>query len=430
MLSRYSFFWFLLFCLVMLSNSSESAYSTDQGYNSLLPRYIVNYISIARWGFWIVFIIDGLLSVFNFKRLTSYHGRFIIFYGIMMLSSLTLVGEIRNPVVFNEIFRYVGLFAITAILPLQLENFTIRHGIEATLRMLFYNVVILTIIGIAATLVASGFSFRYTGWVDNPNSFVLINVFFIVIVMANYVQKTCNKGVLMVMLVFLTYAQLASGSRNGFLGLIVIAFVFMIRSGVGFAQTFFMIGLLGIGMWLFVKFGPDSAFRILEISQDETIEQDTGRLELWKELWPFIKQKWLLGWGVIGKSLIGLSGNSHNMYITLMIFFGVPIGFFMGLYYIWLCISGFFMQRGRENPYSNVSYLFSAYLVTVFVTMAFEDSIFGIGSPWTLQIALAIGMVNMLLRPETAFLLSSGKPEGAPVPPPPHQEVWNPDDFR
>ena len=296
--------------------------------------------------------------------------------------------------------------------------------------MFLYNVVILTLVGIAATLVASGFSFRYTGWVDNPNSFVLINVFFIVIVMANFVQNTFNKGVLMVMLVFLTYAQLASGSRNGFLGLIVIAFVFMIRSGVGLAQTFFTIGLLGIGMWLFVEFGPDTAYRILEIDQGGTFEHDTGRLALWGELWPFIKQKWLLGWGVIGKDLIGLSGNSHNMYITLMIFFGIPIGIFMGLYYIWICVSGFFMQRGRENPYSNVSYLFSAYLVTVFVTMAFEDSVFGIGSPWTLQIALAIGMVNMLLRPEAAFLLSSGKQEGAPVPPPPQQEVWNPDDFR
>ena len=414
----------------MLSSSSESVYSTDQGYNSLLPRNIVSYISFARWGFWIVFIVDGLLSVFNFKRVTAYHRRFIIFYGIMMLSSLTLIGELKNPIVFNEIFRYTGLFVITTILPLQLENFSIRHGIEATLRMFLYNVVILTLVGIAATLVASGFSFRYTGWVDNPNSFVLINVFFIVIVMANFVQNTFNKGVLMVMLVFLTYAQLASGSRNGFLGLIVIAFVFMIRSGVGLAQTFFTIGLLGIGMWLFVEFGPDTAYRILEIDQGGTFEHDTGRLALWGELWPFIKQKWLLGWGVIGKDLIGLSGNSHNMYITLMIFFGIPIGIFMGLYYIWICVSGFFMQRGRENPYSNVSYLFSAYLVTVFVTMAFEDSVFGIGSPWTLQIALAIGMVNMLLRPEAAFLLSSGKQEGAPVPPPPQQEVWNPDDFR
>ena len=138
MLSRYSVFWCLLFCLVMLSNSSESVYSTDQGYNSLLPRYLVRYISLARWGFWIVFILDGLLTAFRFNRITPYHGRFIVFYGIMLLSALTLVGEIRDPLVFNEIFRYVGLFAITAVIPLQLENYTLRHGLDTTLRMLFF----------------------------------------------------------------------------------------------------------------------------------------------------------------------------------------------------------------------------------------------------------------------------------------------------
>ncbi len=413
----------------MLSNSSESAYSTDQGYNSLLPRTLIKYISYTRWAIWIVFILDGILTVFRFNRVTKYHGRFILFYGILLVSSLTLIGEIRDPVVLKEVSRYVGLFAISAVLPLQLENYILRHGLETTLRMLFFNVILLTIIGIMATLVASGFSFRYTGWVDNPNSFVLINVFFIVIVMANYIQKTLNKGMLIVVLIFLVYAQLAAGSRNGFLSLVVVAFVFMIRSGVSLAQTFFTISLFGIGMWFFVKFGPESAFRIFEISQEETIEHDTGRLGIWNSLWPFIEKKWLLGWGVTGKDLIGVSGNSHNMYLTLMIFFGIPIGIFMGVFFAWLCTSGFFMQRGRENPYSNVSYLFSAYLITVFVTMAFEDSIFGIGSPWTLQIALAIGMVNMFLRPDTVFLLSSGKQEGAPVPPP-LQEVWNPDDFR
>ncbi|MBR6387953.1 MAG: O-antigen ligase family protein [Thermoguttaceae bacterium] len=433
MLSRYSVFWCMLFCLVMLSNSSESVYSTDQGYNSLLPRYLVRYISLARWGFWIVFILDGLLTAFRFNRITPYHGRFIIFYGIMLLSALTLVGEIRDPLVFNEIFRYVGLFAITAVIPLQLENYTLRHGLDTTLRMLFFNVVVLTAVGIAATLVASGFSFRYTGWVDNPNSFVLINIFFIAIVMANYVQKTVNKGVLIVTLVFLAYAQLASGSRNGLLGLAVVAFVFMLRSGVGLVQTMFTVGLLAVGAWLFMEFGPQSAFRITDIDQEDPFAHDTGRLALWGELWPFIKQKWLLGWGVTGRELIGLSGNSHNMYITLMIFFGIPIGIFMGLFYIWSCVSGLLTQRKRENKLSNVSYLFSAYMVTVFFTMGFEDSIFGIGSPWTLEIALAIGMVNMLLRSETVFALTGAKEGTAPAmapPPPPPPEVWSPDDFK
>ncbi|MBQ2555021.1 MAG: hypothetical protein II561_00570, partial [Thermoguttaceae bacterium] len=86
-----------------------------------------------------------------------------------------------------------------------------------------------------------------------------------------------------------------------------------------------------------------------------------------------------------------------------------------------------------ENKLSNVSYLFSAYLVTVFFTMGFEDSIFGIGSPWTLEIALAIGMVNMLLRSETVFALTGAKEGTAPAmapPPPPQPEVWSPDDFK
>lgn len=391
----------------MLSISSESVYTMDQGYNSLLPPPIVKQISYARWVIWIVFILDGLLTAFSFNRLTAYHGRFVSFYGIMFLSALTLIGEVRDTAIFNEIFRYLGLFAISVVLPLQLENFTLRRGLEAMLRMFFYNVVILTVIGIVATFVASGFSFRYTGWVQNPNAFVLINIFFIVIVMANYIQRTFNRGILVIVLVFLIYAQLASGSRNGFLGLVVIIFVFMIRSGVSFARTIFTIGLFGIGMWFFMKFGPEASYRILEINQEETIENDTGRIVLWSELWPFIKQKWLLGWGVTGRDLIGLAGNSHNTYVTLMIFFGIPIGIFMGMFYAWSCVSSFFVRRESENRYTNVFYLFSAYLVTVFIMMAFEDSILGIGSPCTLQIALAIGVVNMLLRPETKSVLFS-----------------------
>ena len=100
---------------------------------------------------------------------------------------------------------------------------------------------------------------------------------------------------------------------------------------------------------------------------------------------------------------------------------------------MWSCISGLYAQRKRENRFSGVSYLFSAYMVTVFITMGFEDSILGIGSPWALQIALAIGVVNMLLRPETLYALSIRKDSPFPVMPstlPPQPEVWGPEDFK
>lgn len=432
MLSRHAFFWSFLFITVMLSSMSESAYSIDEGYGSLLPPAIVQLIGYVRWLAWIVFVLDGLATTFSFKKITRYHGRFLIFYGILFVAALTLVGNLADPVTRKEFFRYTSLLVIFMVLPLQIEGFIHRKGLDATLKLLFYNVLLLTFIGIAATLRATGFTFRYTGWVDNPNQFVLINIFFVAIATANLLRRTLPLYLLVPTFLFLVYTQLASGSRNGLVGLLVLAGVFLMTyAKVGVAQTIAISSLLGLGVWFFVKYGPESALRIFDFGR-EAIYEDTGRLDLWEQLWAFIWERWLFGWGVTGRHIIGLSGNSHNSYLSLLIFFGLPFGTLMGVWFIWACLSGLLLQRDRENQFTSVSYLFSAYMLAVAAMMAFEDSILGIGSPWVLLNVLAIGIVNTLTRPGAEFVLQRdlgfAPPISVPLPPDPNAP-WSPEDF-
>lgn len=404
----------------MLASTSESAYSVDEGYGSLLPPAIVQLIGYIRWFAWFVFIVDGLATTFSLKKITRYHGRFIIFYTILFIAALTLVGDFTDVVMRKEFFRYAILLAACMVIPLQIEEFIWRKGIDALLKLLFYNVLLLTFIGIVATLRATGFTFRYTGWMDNPNSFILVNIFFIAIVAANLMRRTLPLYILVPTFLFLVYSQLASGSRNGLLGLLVFAGVFFIaRSRIGVGQTISISLLLGLGIWLFLKYGPESSFRIFDL-EEATAEADTGRLILWEQLWPYIRKKWMFGWGVVGREIIGLSGNSHNTYLTLMIFFGIPLGILMGVWFVWACLANLFILRGRENQFTILAYLFSSYMATVFVTMTFEDSIFGIGSPWSLQLVLAIGIVNTLTRPGAVFMAQQDQNFGPPmvVPPP------------
>lgn len=427
------FFWSFLFITVMLSSTSESAYSIDEGYGSLLPPAIVQLIGYVRWLAWIVFVLDGLATTFSFKKITRYHGRFLIFYGILFVAALTLVGNLADPVTRKEFFRYTSLLVIFMVLPLQIEGFIHRKGLDATLKLLFYNVLLLTFIGIAATLRATGFTFRYTGWVDNPNQFVLIYIFFVAIATANLLRRTLPLYLLVPTFLFLVYTQLASGSRNGLVGLLVLAGVFLMTyAKVGVAQKIAISLLLGLGIWLFLKYGPESSFRIFDL-EEATAEADTGRLILWEQLWPYIRKKWMFGWGVAGREIIGLSGNSHNTYLTLMIFFGIPLGILMGVWFVWACLANLFILRGRENQFTILAYLFSSYMATVFVTMTFEDSIFGIGSPWSLQLVLAIGIVNTLTRSGAVFMAQQDQNFGSPmvVPPPADPNApWSPEDFH
>ena len=397
MLARYSIVWYALITLVMLAQTSESAYSLDKGYNSLLPPSLVHLISLARWGAWIVFILDGIAANVRMKQLTKYHMRFLAFYAIFFLSALIDLGDPRKAIVLNSFFRYVGLWAIAFVVPLQLESYIKTKGLDATLRLLLYSVILLTLVGVAATLRATGFNLRYTGWVDNPNSFVLINVFFITIAAANYIYRSAKPSILIPTLLFLVFTQLAAGSRQGFLGLLVVFFVYFARSGQNIKQAAILGFFMAAGLALFIYFGPKQADRIFEYNEETLVEHDTGRLAYWESLMPHIEEKWLIGWGVNGREFLG-RGNSHNMYLTLMLFFGIPGGVLVGCYFIFCCLSGIFLNSDR-SPTTNVSLLFSGYLCSVFITMAFEDTIFGIGSPWTLQIVLAIGIVNALSQP-------------------------------
>ncbi|MBQ9874364.1 MAG: O-antigen ligase family protein [Thermoguttaceae bacterium] len=393
MLSRFSVFWYGLFVVVMLSSASASAYAEEREFDTLLPQTLVHYIGLLRWVFWIVFVGEGLITTVKWKDVTSYHRKFLLFYAILLLSAL---GEITDPhraIVLNGLARTAGLLCICLAIPLQLENYIRFHGIDKTLRTFFYCVVIMTVVGVLAGLRARGFSFRYTGWVDNPNSFVLINVFFISVLLANYVRKSVPRGICVPLIIFLVFAQLSTGSRQGLIGLLVVALVFAVRSGQGARTWFFVLSILIVGFVLFFVFGSEGARRVFDVYD---VENDTGRLNHWTEVWPYIRQKWLTGWSINGREYLEW-GNSHNMYISLMLFFGIPGGVLMGAYYAYCCAQGLFAKEKRGDL-ASVAFIFTGYLCSVFATMAVEDTILGIGSPWSLQIVLAIGMVNALQR--------------------------------
>ena len=384
MICRRIEFWFLLLVFLMLSITEESAYAATAGVDcgSLLPSSFVKILEYFRWTFLIMLVLDGFTSVFSIKKLSQYQSRFVLFYLILAVLS----------VFYGDMIRYFGLLAMVVVVPIAFTVLLEKYGLATVLKTFYYFVIFLTFVGLFATFRSVGFSIRYTGWLRNPNAFILINTFFILIVMANLLYKNIRTSYGYFFLSFLVYGQLSAGSRAGFISLCILSVAFMLLNRMSPSKLILILIVFLLGFFFFLKCGPEDSLRVFQLS---SAFSDSGRADTLLRIMPEIQKNWLFGCGFYAMDECGVA--VFSSYVLLVFFIGIPGGTFLSAWYIYSCYRAIIRRKDFLSPVRDIMV---AYMLTLPFMMLGENIITGIGMPWFFQILLGIGFISALSRPD------------------------------
>lgn len=368
-----------LFFFGMLVSGAEQIW-IDGVRVDYLPSWLSSISVKARWG---VMILTSLIVIVKFPAYRRYFNicqwRYVLFYAVLFFFSLCT----------GDMVRYSGLFCFTIAIPLFFAAFIDRIGQREFFKGSYLVVIAVTLIGLYCSVTVKGLSLRYTGWVGNPNMFVALNIFFIVLVLNTVMRHIFSPFLVYPLLFFLILAQLSAGSRNGLISLALVFSVFLYMQKRNLTKIVFYVILLGTAVMLFTLFGPEDSTRIWQI---KSAIEDSGRGDLWSVIWPYIQEKPLLGWGCVGKQLIGMDQNFHNSFLVLLFFTGIPIGsFLIGLFAYASFRSPIVSNPDEEDR--NTSMLFGAYLIGYTLCSFGEDFLIGVGNPTFIQFLFSIGVL-------------------------------------
>lgn len=91
------------------------------------------------------------------------------------------------------------------------------------------------------------------------------------------------------------------------------------------------------------KFGS----RTLSLLVQGRIALNTDRAEIWVDMFNYIKQKPVFGWGLSGE-LNFMHSYPHNLFIEIIMHYGIPIGAFVGVVLIIIALSTLFRKTDND----------------------------------------------------------------------------------
>lgn len=373
---------FLTLLLYISGSLCFSAVEDSVG-GSLLPQWLQISASYTRWALLLILFILG--PVVNRKGSQSTGPSYRLYLAFYALLSIISILD-------GDFIRYAGMSLFAFGVPLWISHVVLEIGFAKFLKAMLGATTLLVAIGAYVSLEIKGGT-RYTGFADNPNSFALINMFFIAISLMGAFGEQLSKPWRLfshALFVFCATTELLSASRGGMLGLVILILTSLLFAGIK-RSLLFLIGLgCCVTYLLFNHFAADSAERLFNVFEAVS---DTGRENLWADAFECINKRPLTGYGTDSRlEMIG-SGNAHNTYIALFLFAGYIGGVILSLIYILASTAGVFFQRDAVRAgMGNLNAICSAYLISL-ASMAFgEDAPLGIGSPWFIYILMAVGI--------------------------------------
>jgi len=225
-------------------------------------------------------------------------------------------------------------FVFTVLIKLILFYFVITITIDSDrdIRQVIWGYIIsILILGIPSLFHGSGGRFASLDKTYDPNDIALLMVVTLPIVM-HFVPS--NFGVkrlfLLFTLVVIVVATILSGSRGGFLGLVAVLTLMLVRSHLSLFKKMAVVGVVAL---TFIYIAPDSyrdrIFSIVEDKEEYNITDSFGRKQIWERAMVLFQRNPVFGVGpgafqvangfAFGESVSGVAWNAtaHNSFVLI-----------------------------------------------------------------------------------------------------------------
>ncbi|MBR5114795.1 MAG: O-antigen ligase family protein [Oscillospiraceae bacterium] len=174
------------------------------------------------------------------------------------------------------------------------------------------------------------------------------------------------------------------GSRGAIVSIVVFVVIKILANGTGkkkYIQAALVAIFAGLVFWVIDRYGIQIYRSIANAGRQsrslyllfsgQIFSHDSGRIALWEMSIRAIQEKPVLGWGING-ALSELSGHPypHQLFLDLMLTFGIPIGLILS------CIVLVSAIRSLFKPASVQKELMSIFFCIGFVSLMFSGTIF------------------------------------------------------
>ena len=362
---------FLITPFVMSTADEDTAMLLNASY---LPSFVPTITSALRWG-----IMGILLVVFfyNFQkgqiRLSNSVFFLILFYALQLAYAL-VDGE--------DYSRFFALTALSFVVPPVLGLV-----IQKKILLKFFAYCILFFLFISYVLnghmILSGQ--RFIGFMTNANTMGISTVFWLVILLIARKAEAIRTKFFIVMLCLVLITMFVTGSRNAFVGIFLILFIYYLKHRTKLITVFAAIIPVFFALSLFI----DISFLTDRFINVSNAVEDSGRREVWENATFMIDTNLWWGNGMANEEILRM-GNMHNVYIRFLLNMGLIFTVLSLVMYMLSIVT--VVSSKRFVPLLLPGYLFVYALMNLG-----EDFFVGLGSSAFIYMLFIYGFINYYL---------------------------------
>ncbi|MGL1028209.1 O-antigen ligase family protein [Vibrio vulnificus] len=340
------------------------------------PPYLSTFFS---WLLYLVYMLFLFFSINKLKRIFDRNLTIRIF-PLFLSYCILLVFAIAS---FSDVSRYVLLTMMVIIVPsavyflLNTEN----EYIEAIKKYSVFYVVF----SFVFVVLNYNPGMRSTGMLGNPNIFSATLLFHLAFLL-EYSNRIRRIRYNYVIITIITSMIFMSGSRSALLVAFLILLPSLLKNKLNFSIicAFMLASLFYFG-------GNELEFLTSRFSIDayENVASQSGRRVIWESAVYYIKQDYLVGWGMDSPQKLLDTGNVHSSYYRIMLMIGIPLSI---LSFISMSAFLLFITFSRNISELNI------FIVSFFILSLGEDFLVGIGSAMFYYFIISIPLLLKFRR--------------------------------
>lgn len=347
---------------------------------SVLPDFVVTLAGTFRW----VFIVTAFFFVvFSLKKIP---GKLFFFIYIIFFY---LVQFLYSLVSFSELAVYTVLLVESVTIPVfvffVLKDYGIRY------RLLLHIILFFILISIYLNFGTSSLGFRFIGFLNNPNLYGIIALFWLsILLISSYDTSRFERIIRQVLIILCIATIILTQSRNALIGLFVILIFTYFRDWTkwGLFICIFVFVIFFFNSFLSIYFDID---RLLDF---EGAAFNSGRANFWENAIKYIRLDPLWGYGMDACEKLLNTGNVHNNYLRYLFTMGTVFSsvIFVSLY---LFVVGLLRNR-NDFPGSLLGFI-----ISFIIANYGEDYFVGPGSASLVVFFISIGICMYYIERNT-----------------------------
>ncbi|EIZ1007322.1 O-antigen ligase family protein [Vibrio vulnificus] len=341
-----------------------------------LPSYLSTFFS---WLLYLVYMLFIFFSINKLERIFDWNLSVKIFplflsYGILFVFSIAS---------FSDVSRYALLAIMIVIVP-SVVYFLLNREDEYVKIIKKYSM-FYVLFSFVFVVLNYNPGMRSTGMLGNPNIFSATLLFHLAFLL-EYSNRIRIIRYNYVIITIITAMIFMSGSRSALLVALLILLPSLLKNKFHFSIiiTFILVLLFYFGSneleFLISRFSIDSY---------ENVASQSGRSAIWERAVYYIKQDYLVGWGMDSPQKLLDTGNVHSSYYRIMLMIGIPLSI---LSFAFMFSFVLFISFSRNISELNI------FIVSFFLLSLGEDFLVGIGSAMFYYFIISIPLLLKFRR--------------------------------